>query len=184
MRVSVLYFLIPASLATYGGFLYYRLAWLHHQSVRALQHVDAQLNSHHQLLPHLILAIAQHAHHEREILDNAIKARRAVLNARTLEERMMASSQLSHALRHLFQLSEACSLLHMNDEASLIHMQVVLAEQKIALAREYYNHVTQHYNERISRFPHNLMAHIAGFERKIPFELGDHVGHSFARMEC
>ena len=184
MRASVIYFLIPASLAAYGGFLYYRLAWLHHQSVRALQHVDAQLNCHHDLLPHLILAIAQYAHHEREILDNAIKARRAVMNARTLEERMIASARLSDALHHLFQVSEACSLLHTNDEASLIHMRVVVAEQKIALAREYYNHVIQHYNERISRFPHNFMAQIAGFERKIPFELGESVTHSFARMEC
>ena len=184
MRASVFYFLVPASLVSYGGFLYYRLAWLHHQSRQALQHVDAQLSNHHDLIPHLLLAIANYAHHEREVLENVIVARRRTMTAKSFEERMLASTQLSYALTHLFRVSESCTLLHADDDANLIHMQVVLAEQKIVLAREYYNHVIQHYNERLSHFPSSLLAQLAGFERKLPFELSENIGASFARMEC
>jgi len=170
MRVSFIYLLVPASLATYGGILYYRLAWLHHQSNRALRHVDEQLNKHHEMIPHLLLAIADYAHHERDVLLRVIHARKISMAAKSWEDRMYASTHLSHALHHLFQVSLSCMEFHESKDRALIHMQVMLAEQKIALARDYYNHVIEPYNERITRFPSNILAGMCGFRPKMPFE--------------
>jgi len=183
MRASVIFLLVPASLATYGGYLSYRLAWLHHQSRQALRHVDEQLSKHHELIPHLILAIANYAQNEREVLINVIHARKRSLAAKSMEERMAASTHLSQALHHLFRVSETSVAHRLDDEAALIHMEVVMAEQKIALAREYYNHIIQPYNERISSFPSSILARIFGFERKVAFEIPEHLGHSYAAME-
>lgn len=183
MRASVLYLLVPASLATYGGFLYYRLAWLHHQSRMALRHMDEQMGKHHELLPHLLLAVAKYAENEREVLLHVIRARKHAISASTQEERMAASSHLSRALLHLFRVSESCTLLHMDDEAALIHSQVMLAEQKIAVAREYYNQIIEHYNERVSRFPSCIVARLCRFERKMAFERPELLGALFPSLE-
>ncbi len=180
MRAYVIFLLVPVSLASYGGFLYYRLAWLHHQSRRALRHVDEQLNNHHELIPHLILALAEYAHHEKLVFENLIHARKLAMSASNLEERILASMRLSHALHHFLRVSESKTQLSADDHATLLHMKVVLSEQKIALAREYYNEVVGHYNHRISSFPSNVMAKIVGFERKVLFEIPDNMSYQLA----
>jgi len=184
MRVSVFIILLPVGLAAYGGIIYYRLAWLHTQSRHALRHVDLQLNQHHHYIPHLVTAISTYAHHERDVFERVVQARLRSLAAQTLEERMLASTHLSHALHHLFVVSESCTMLHTNDEHSLVHMQVMLSEQKIALARDYYNQVIGHYNSRIQRFPNNVMAQLAGFRPKALFEHPELASHEYASMEC
>lgn len=162
MRASVLVFLVPVSLTAYGGYIYYRLFWLRVQSRQALQHVDYQLGMHHDTIPHLLLAVNDYLRHETWVVEHVIQARYRSLAAATVEERLLASTHLSEALRHLSQLAEKCSGFHADEEAVVIHMQVMLGEQKIALARDYYNHVVQHYNEQIQRFPHSIVAQLGG----------------------
>jgi len=183
MRASVFLILVPAGFTAYGGYIYYRLLWLRMQSKRALQHVDDQLSSHHRSIPELLLAVSTYVKHEVWVIDHVVEARYRLLAATTLEDRMHASTHLSEALHHLFRISQNCTEFHSDDEAALIHMQVELAEQKIALAREYYNHVVEHYNERIGRFPHSLMAQIAGFRREALFEFPSVSGRAYAGIE-
>ena len=183
MRVSVLLILMPAALAAYGGIVYYRLAWLHLQGRQALRHIDEQLKNHHERIPHLLLAVADYLHHERDVLEHVLQARRRSLAASTIEDRLRASGHLSHALDRLFQASEMCPGLHSNDEAALIQMQVRLAEQKIALARDYYNQVIEHYNRRLESFPGSLMAKLGGYRRMAVFEFPEHLSREYASAE-
>jgi len=183
MRASVLIVLVPIGFATYGGYIYYRLAWLHLQSRQALQHVDDELSKHHEYIPHLLLALCDHVRHEVWAIENVIQARYRSLAAVTCEERMMAATHLSEALHHFFRVSENCSGFHADEEAVLIHMQVMLGEQKIAIAREYYNHVAQHYNEQIERFPHSIVAQLGGMRRLASFEFPEHASRELAGIE-
>lgn len=171
MRATVLILLLPASLATYGGYVYYRLLWLRLQGRQALQHVDHQIGRHHDHIPPLLLAISEFAVRETWVIEHVMEARCRSLAAATKEERMAASTHLSAALSHLFRISEACIELHSNEEAMLIHTQVMICEQKIDVAREYYNHVVQVYNDRLGRFPHSLVAQLAGMRRETLFEV-------------
>ncbi len=170
MRASFLLILVPAGFTAYGGLIYYRLLWLRMQSRNALQHID-ELSGHHATIPDLLLAVSEYVRHEAWIIEHVIDARSRLLAARTLEERILASTHLSHALHHLFVVSKGCVELHRDDEAALIHMQVELAEQKIALAREYYNEVVHHYNETIEQYPHRFFAKIGGLRREALFEM-------------
>jgi LemA protein len=183
MKASVFILLVPVGFATYGGIIYYRLLWLKFQSRQALQHVDEQLNKHHETIPHLLLAMSGYVIHETWVIEHVIQARYRSLAAATQEERMMASSHLSAALHHFFKISESISEIHGDDEAMLMNMQVMMSEQKIAVAREYYNHIVQHYNESIERFPHSLCAQIAGFRRESLFEIPAHSAREFAGLE-
>ena len=169
MRASVLLILVPAGFTAYGGLIYYRLLWLRMQSRNALQHID-ELSGHHSTIPDLLLACSEYIRHEAWVIEHVIDARSRLLAARTLEERILASTHLSHSLHHLFVITKGCVELHRDDEAALIHMQVELAEQKIALAREYYNEVVQHYNEKLGQFPHSLLARLGGLRREVLFE--------------
>lgn len=180
MRASVLILLVPAGFATYGGYIYYRLLWLRIQSRQALQHVDEQVCKHHEHIPHLLLAMSGFVIHETWVIEHVIQARYRSISAATREERMAASTHLSAALHHLFQVSERLAEFHADEEAALIHLQVVMSEQKIALAREYYNHIVEVYNDRIERFPHNICAQLAGFRRESLFDLPAIPGREFA----
>ena len=184
MRVSVLILLAPVGFVTYGGFVYYRLVWLHVQSRQALQHVDEQLGKHHDYIPHLLLALCDHIRHETWAIEHVIQARYRSLAASTQEERMMASTHLSEALHHLLRISQNCSGFHADEEAVLIHMEVMLAEQKIKMARDYYNHVVEHYNEQLERFPHSIVAQLGGFEREMLFESPPHMHREFAGAQA
>ena len=184
MRASVILFLVPAGFTAYGGYIYYRLLWLRIQGKRALQHVDDQLAGHHGSIPDLLLALSDYVHHETWVIEHVIEARYRLMAAKTIEERMVASTHLSEALHHLFRISKHFSEFHGNDEAALVHMQVELAEQKIALAREYYNHVVQHYNDQIEQFPHSLMAKVAGFKRESLFDFPMVSGRAFEGLQA
>jgi LemA protein len=183
MRASVLLLLVPVGLGAYGGYIYYRLLWLRLQSKRALQHVEDQLSGHHVTLPEFLHKMSEYVKHEAWVIDHVVEARCRLMMATTIEERMHASTHLSEVLHHLLQISKSCHELHANDEAALIHIQVELAEQKIALAREYYNHVVQHYNERIECFPHSVMAKVAGFRREAMFEFPFNPSRAYAGFE-
>lgn len=169
MRASVLLLLVPISLSAYGGIIYYRLLWLRSQSRTALRHVD-ELSGHHASIPDLLLAMSGYIQHEAWVIDHVIEARCHLLSAQTLEERIHASTRLSHALQHLFEASRHCVEFHRDDEAALIHMQVELAEQKIALARDYYNQVVSHYNGKLEQFPHSFLAKLGGLKKEALFE--------------
>jgi len=173
MRASVLILVVPAGFAAYGGYLYYQLLWLRVQGRQALQHVDDQLGKHHDTIPHLLLTISEYVQHEAWIIEHVMEARYRAVAAATVHERMAASAHLSQALHKLLAISSTCVELHGNDEAALIHMEVVLGEQKIALAREYYNQVVHHYNRRIDQFPHRLLARIGGLRKQSLFETPD-----------
>jgi LemA protein len=183
MRASVLVWLVPAGFATYGSYIYYRLLWLRHQSRKALRHVDEQLGKHHEYIPHLLLAMSGYVVHETWVIEHVIQARYRSMAAASKEERMAASTHLSSALHHLFQLSESCSDLHADEEAMLMNTQVMLCEQKIEVAREYYNHIVNHYNARIERFPHSLCARIAGFRHESLFEVPTFAGREYAGFD-
>ncbi len=170
MRASVLYLLLPASIATYAGYVYYRMFWLRLQSKRALRHIDDQARRHHEMIPHLLHAMSNYAIRESQAFEHVVQARCRSLAAAGKAERMAASMHMSAALEHLFRITETCAEFKSDDEAMLIHAEVMRCEQKIELARDYYNHVVRLYNERIARFPHSLLAAIAGFRPETLYE--------------
>jgi len=184
MRASVLILLVPAGFATYGGYIYYRLLWLRHQSRQALQHVDDQISKHHDTIPHLLLAMTGYVVRETWVIEHVIQARYRSMAAITREEKMAASTHLSASLHHLFELADRCTEIAVDEDAMLLNMQVMMCEQKIAVAREYYNEIVQHYNERIERFPHSLCAQIAGFRRETLFDLPSLAPREYASIEA
>jgi LemA protein len=70
--------------------------------------IDVQLKLRFDLVPNLVETVKGYATHEKETLENVIKARNAFLGAGdNIDAKIDADNQLAGALKSIFALSEA-----------------------------------------------------------------------------
>ena len=133
--------------------------------------IDVQLKRRFDLIPNLIETVKGYAKHEKETLENVIKARNEFVTAKTPEAEMAANGELTNAISKLFALSENYPDLKAN--ASFIQMQNDLkdTEDKIAFARQFYNDGVLQYNNKVEMFPSNIVAGMFRFEKSAFFEV-------------
>src|SRR5437899_13077056 len=111
--VAVLAVLIGFAIVTYN-----RLVGLRQRSEEAWSDIDVQLKRRTDLVPNLIETVKGYAAHERNTLDQVVRARGAAMAAQTPETRAQAENQLSGALRQLFALAESYPDLKANQSFS------------------------------------------------------------------
>ncbi len=140
---------------------------------QAFADVDVQLRQRHDLIPNLVEAVKGYAAHERNTLEEVVKARNAAMAAQAPEQRAEAENVLSGALRQLFALSERYPDLKASANFQQLQAQLSDLEAKIAAARRFFNNSVQEYNTGIQRFPAALFASSFGFAPKNFFDLGD-----------
>ena len=137
--------------------------------------IDVQLKRRYDLIPNLVETVKGYAAHEREVLENVVKARSAAMNAEQsgkVKEVAQAENMLSGALKSLFALSESYPQLRAVE--SFTHLQGELSdtENKIQAARRFYNGNVMTLNTLIEQFPTNLVAGMFGFKKEEFFQLG------------
>ena len=106
----VLVGLIVAVIAGYN-----KLVGLHQRSEEAWSDIDVQLKRRTDLVPNLIETVKGYAAHERDTLDQVVRARGAAVAAQTPEARAQSENQLTGALRQLFALAETYPDLKANE---------------------------------------------------------------------
>ena len=133
--------------------------------------IDVQLKRRFDLIPNLVETVKGYAKHEKETLENVVKARNTYLSAATPEEELKANGELSGAISKLFALAESYPDLKAN--ASFLEMQNELkeTENKIASARQFYNDTVLQYNNKVEMFPANIIASMFKFEKEKFFEV-------------
>src|SRR2546422_7590954 len=105
----VLVGLVVAIVVTYN-----KLVGLRQRSEEAWSDIDVQLKRRTDLVPNLVETVRGYAAHERNTLDQVVRARGAAVSAPTPEARAQAENQLSGALRQLFALAESYPELKAN----------------------------------------------------------------------
>ena len=156
------------AIATYNG-----LVALRQRSQQAFADIDVQLKQRHDLVPNLVETVKGYATHERETLDNVIKARNAAVGASGPAAQAAAEGALQGALRQLFALSEAYPDLKANQNFQQLQTELSDIENKLAAARRFFNNAVQEYNSGIQQFPAALFAGSLGFSQKEFFDLGE-----------
>lgn len=128
--------------------------------------IEVQLKRRFDLIPNLVETVKGYAKHEKETLEEVISARNTYLSAKTPEDMMAASGELTGVVSKLFALSE--SYPDLKADKSFVKMQEDLkdTEDKIAYARQFYNDIVMKYNATIERFPTNVIANMFKFEHK------------------
>ncbi|MCW2928922.1 MAG: uncharacterized protein JWM86_2890 [Thermoleophilia bacterium] len=138
--------------------------------------IDVQLKRRHDLIPNLVETVKGYAAHEKQTLENVIKARNSAVTAQDAGDPAalgQAEGLLSGALRQVFALSEAYPDLKAN--TNFLELQASLAdtEDKISAARRIYNGNVRDYNTKIQQLPSNIIAGVGNFTTREFFEIED-----------
>jgi len=140
----------------------------------AFAQIDVQLKRRYELIPNLVETVKGYIRHERETLDDVIKARNSAMaaeqrvaadpsNPAAMRELNQAEAQLGGVLGRLFALSEAYPDLKANQNMLALQEELTSTENRIAFARQAFNDAAANYNIRREVFPANTVAGIFGF---------------------
>jgi LemA protein len=156
------------AIATYNG-----LVALRQRARQAFADIDVQLKQRHDLVPNLVETVKGYAQHERETLDNVVKARNAAVSASGPAAQAAAEGALQGALRQLFALAEAYPDLKANENFKQLQIDLGDIENKIAAARRFFNNAAAEYNTKRQSFPAVLFADMMGFGPQEFFNLDE-----------
>ncbi len=133
--------------------------------------IQVQLKRRHDLIPNLVETVKGYAAHEREVLENVIKARSAALGAGSVKELGQAENMLTGALKSLFALAEAYPNLRASENFAKLQDELTDTENKVQASRRFYNTNVMTLNTMIEQFPSNIVASLFGFKKEEFFQL-------------
>lgn len=147
-------------------FYYNRLVSLNESITAAWAQVENQLQRRYDLIPNLVNTVKGYAKHEKEIFTYIADARAKLATAKTISEKISASRELETALSRLLAIAENYPQLKANENFIRLQDELAGTENRIATERRRYNETVKTYNILVQKFPSNIVAKIAGFEKK------------------
>ena len=135
--------------------------------------IDVVLKRRSDLIPNLVETVKGYAKHEKGTLEDVIKARNTFVSAKTPEEEMKASGELTQAVSKLFALAESYPELKANENFLNLQGELKETEDKISYARQFYNDTVMTYNNKVQMFPSNIIAGMCNFKTELFFEASE-----------
>ena len=172
--MTAIYFLV--AVVVIGGLLvaiYNGLVRLRNQVRNAWSQIDVQLKRRHDLIPNLVETVKGYAGHEKQTLENVVKARSQAVSAQGVEAQSMAEGELSSALGRLMVVVEQYPDLKANQNFLALQEELSSTENKISFSRQHYNDSAMVMNNKVESFPSNIIAGMFGFKREPFFEVQD-----------
>ena len=163
---AIIIVLVVVTVSIYNG-----LVKLRNTSEQAWSDIDVQLRRRYDLIPNLIETVKGYASHEKEALEKVVQARSMEMGESSPEKKAENENFLQSALKSLFALSEDYPDLKANQNFLDFQNELSEIEEKIQLARRYYNAVVRDLNTRVESVPSNIIANMFGFIKKEYFEL-------------
>jgi LemA protein len=162
--------------------IYNRLVALRNRFKNAFAQIDVQLKRRYDLIPNLVETAKGYLKHERETLENVIKARNIAYtasqvaaadpaNAGAVKSLLGAESGLAGALSRLMAVSEAYPDLKANQNMMQLTEELTSTENKISFARQAYNDSVMVYNTTRETFPNVVFAGMFGFTAAQLFQI-------------
>lgn len=145
----------------------------------AWSQVENQYQRRADLVPNLVATVKGYAAHEQETLQGVVDARAKATQitidpANATPEQLAAfqaaQGELSQALGRLLAVAENYPDLKANENFRDLQAQLEGTENRITVARQEFNETARAYNQKVRRFPSNIVAMIFGFEKKPYFE--------------
>jgi len=135
--------------------------------------IDVQLKRRADLIPNLVAVTREYASHEKETLSEVTRLRNTLQNAPDAGEAYKAGQALGKAARRLIAIGESYPELKAN--ANFLSLQAELAEteDKISIARQFYNDTVMKYNTAVMTFPRSIIAGMFGFGKLTPLEVAE-----------
>jgi LemA protein len=147
-------------------YYYNRFVLLGNRIDNSLSQIDVQLKKRADLVPNLIETVKGYAKHEKGIMEDVTKARKALMSATTVEGKVKAGDQLQNALKSVFAIAENYPVLKANENFLQLQQELAAIEDKVAYARQFYNDSILSYNNSCQTFPGAFFAKIYGKTQK------------------
>ena len=162
--------------------MYNKLIALRNRFKNAYAQIDVQLKRRYDLIPNLVETAKGYLKHERETLENVIKARNIAFtasqsaatnpgDAAAMKSLVSAESGLGGALSRLMVVAEQYPDLKANQNMAQLSEELTSTENKVAFARQAYNDAVMAYNTARETFPSVLIAGSFGFQTAALFEV-------------
>lgn len=179
---------IPLAIALifilWAGGVYNALVRLRNFYENSWAQIDVQLERRYDLIPDLVETVKGIMKHERETLEEVIKARNSAVAAKaqtsanigdpdSMGALISAEAGLQGALGNLFALSESYPDLKANQNMIQLQEELTSTENKIAFARQAFNDSVTTYNNKRETFPSNIIAGVFGFKDKSLYEVSE-----------
>ena len=118
--------------------------------------VDAQLQRRYDLIPNLVESVRGYMQFESELLQNITKLRTDWQRAPTVNDRVESSNELEVALSKLILTYEQYPDLKTDQTLVRLMDELAGTENRIAVARTYYNDGVRDFNTNLRTFPNNM----------------------------
>jgi len=151
---------------------YNLLVKLRNNRENAFADIDVQLKQRHDLIPQLVATVKGYAAHEKETLEMVVNARNGAVNAKSIDEKIVAENALTSALAGLKVTVERYPDLKANTNFLQLQEEVSDIENKLAAVRRFFNSATKELNTAVEMFPSNIIAGMFGFKKELMFDLG------------
>ncbi len=135
--------------------------------------IDVQLKRRFDLIPNLVETVKGYTKHEKETLEDVVKARNSYLSATLPEDQMKADGELTKAVSKLFALSESYPDLKANTNFMELQTELNETENKIAMSRQFYNDIVMQYNNKVEMVPSNIVAGMFKFTKEAFFQANE-----------
>ena len=178
---------VLAVIALWGVGVYNDLVAAQEDVESAWAQVENQYQRRADLVPNLVATVKGYAKHEQETLDQVVEARAkatqitidpANATPQQLAAYQSAQGELTQALGRLLAVAENYPDLKANENFRDLQAQLEGTENRITIARQMFNETARAYNTKVRRFPNNIIAGIAGFEKKPYFEAEQGAQHA------
>ena len=173
MPISIILLVIAVVVVGWFFSIYNSLVRLKVRINNAWSQIDVQLKRRHDLIPNLVEAVKGYMKYEKDTLERVIKARTQAIDASGLKDKAQAENFLTQTLRSLFAVVERYPELKANQNVLRLQEELTSTENKVAFARQYYNDEVRLLNTKIQVVPSNLVASMAGFQKREFFEIED-----------
>lgn len=137
--------------------------------------ISVQLQRRSDLIPNLLETVKGYMGHENEVLENvtSLRARAQAIGDAHPAQRAQAEGLLGMALGRLMAVAEAYPDLKASSNFKDFQDALEETEDKLQLARRYYNGAVRGFNTLVEQFPSNLVAGQFRFQQAEYFEMED-----------
>jgi LemA protein len=166
----ILFLLIRGWIVIYNKFVYWRT-----RAERKFADIDVIMQQRIDMLSALAQAVKKYDIHEYKALKDVIEARSRWTKDMPLNEKVKTVQEIDNGFLRIQAVFERypklkANVLHQNIMSNISSIESKLREFRLA-----YNRVAQQYNERVQRFPRNIVAWVHGFKKLDYLTLGNQI---------
>lgn len=128
--------------------------------------IETTLQRRSDLIPNLVETVKGYATHEEDVFTEIADARSNLagsIKSGNIQSINEANNVLDSALGRLLAISESYPDLKASEQFIALQDELAGTENRIAVARQYYNEKVRTYNTAVQRFPTSIIAGMSGY---------------------